>query len=85
IEILVMLAHNCKYEGVQEEAARALGKLDVGQEAGALDALIQLTHSPHEGVRKEAACALWKILLCDDRNHEAIAAAGGVQALVALA
>ncbi|MCI93332.1 protein ARABIDILLO 1-like, partial [Trifolium medium] len=54
------------------------------QEASALEALVQLTHSPRDGVRKEAACALWK-LLSDDRNQEAVAAAGGVQALVALA
>ncbi|CAJ2648856.1 unnamed protein product [Trifolium pratense] len=84
IEILVMLARKCKYEGVQEQVARALANLSVGQEAGAFEALVQLTHSLHEGVRKEAAYALWN-LLCDDRNHEAIAAAGGVQALVALA
>ncbi|KAK6920368.1 Armadillo [Dillenia turbinata] len=95
VHALVMLARNCKFEGVQEQAARALANLAahgdgnnnnaaVGQEAGALEALVQLTHSPHEGVRQEAAGALWNLSF-DDRNREAIAAAGGVEALVALA
>ncbi|XP_021892730.1 protein ARABIDILLO 1-like [Carica papaya] len=62
VHALVMLARNCKIEGVQEQAARALANLAahgdsnsnnaaVGQEAGALEALVQLTRSPHEGVR----------------------------------
>ncbi|KAF7825119.1 protein ARABIDILLO 1 [Senna tora] len=95
VHALVMLARNCKFEGVQEQAARALANLAahgdsnsnnaaVGQETGALEALVQLTRSPHEGVRQEAAGALWNLSF-DDRNREAIAAAGGVQALVALA
>ncbi|XP_044481329.1 protein ARABIDILLO 1-like [Mangifera indica] len=95
VRALVMLARNCKFEGVQEQAARALANLAahgdsntnnsaVGQEAGALEALVQLTRSPHEGVRQEAAGALWNLSF-DDRNREAIAAAGGVEALVALA
>ncbi|KAE9592188.1 hypothetical protein Lal_00012965 [Lupinus albus] len=95
VHALVMLARNCKLEGVQEQAARALANLAahgdsnsnnaaVGQEAGALEALVQLTRSPHEGVSQEAAGALWNLSF-DDRNREAIAAAGGVQALVALA
>lgn len=95
VHALVMLARNCKFEGVQEQAARALANLAahgdsnsnnsaVGQEAGALEALVQLTHSPHEGVRQEAAGALWNLSF-DDRNREAIAAAGGVEALVTLA
>ncbi|XP_062073224.1 protein ARABIDILLO 1-like [Humulus lupulus] len=95
VHALVMLARNCKFEGVQEQAARALANLAahgdsnsnnaaVGQEAGALEALVQLTQSPHEGVRQEAAGALWNLSF-DDRNREAIAAAGGVEALVALA
>ncbi|KAA8520455.1 hypothetical protein F0562_014711 [Nyssa sinensis] len=95
VHALVMLARNCKCEGVQEQAARALANLAahgdsnsnnsaVGQEAGALEALVQLTGSPHEGVRQEAAGALWNLSF-DDRNREAIAAAGGVEALVALA
>ncbi|XP_021614881.1 protein ARABIDILLO 1 isoform X2 [Manihot esculenta] len=95
VHALVMLACNCKFEGVQEQAARALANLAahgdsntnnaaVGQEAGALEALVQLTRSPHEGVRQEAAGALWNLSF-DDRNREAIAAAGGVEALVALA
>ncbi|KAF4360547.1 hypothetical protein F8388_000846 [Cannabis sativa] len=81
--------------GVHALAARALANLAahgdsnsnnaaVGQEAGALEALVQLTQSPHEGVRQEAAGALWNLSF-DDRNREAIAAAGGVEALVALA
>ncbi|XVE76864.1 hypothetical protein DITRI_Ditri13aG0014500 [Diplodiscus trichospermus] len=95
VHALVMLARNCKFEGVQEQAARALANLAshgdsnsnnaaVGKEAGALDALVQLTGSPHEGVRQEAAGALWNLSF-DDRNREAIAAAGGVEALVTLA
>ncbi|TYH56719.1 hypothetical protein ES332_D08G039300v1 [Gossypium tomentosum] len=95
VHALVMLARNCKFEGVQEQAARALANLAshgdsnsnnaaVGQEVGALEALVQLTRSPHEGVRQEAAGALWNLSF-DDRNREAIAAAGGVEALVTLA
>uniref|UniRef100_A0A7N0UR67 F-box domain-containing protein n=1 Tax=Kalanchoe fedtschenkoi TaxID=63787 RepID=A0A7N0UR67_KALFE len=95
VHALVMLARNCKFEGVQEQAARALANLAahgdnnsnntaVGQEAGALEALVQLTKSTHEGVRQEAAGALWNLSF-DDKNREAIAAAGGVEALVALA
>ncbi|XP_068635217.1 protein ARABIDILLO 1-like isoform X2 [Aristolochia californica] len=95
VHALVMLARSCKFEGVQEQAARALANLAahgdsnsnnaaVGQEAGALEALVQLTCSHHEGVRQEAAGALWNLSF-DDRNREAIAAAGGVEALVALA
>ncbi|KAL0289693.1 UNVERIFIED_CONTAM: protein ARABIDILLO 2 [Sesamum angustifolium] len=72
-------------------AARALANLAahgdsnsinaaVGQEAGALDALVQLTRSPHDGVKQEAAGALWNLSF-DYRNQEAIAAAGGVEAL----
>ncbi|CAN1289903.1 Protein ARABIDILLO 1 [Linum perenne] len=81
--------------GEEHKAARALANLAahgdsntnnaaVGQEAGALEALVQLTRSPHEGVRQEAAGALWNLSF-DDRNREAIAVAGGVEALVALA
>ncbi|KAJ7007364.1 protein ARABIDILLO 1 [Populus alba x Populus x berolinensis] len=92
VHALVMLARNCKFEGVQEQAARALANLAahgdsnsnnaaVGQEAGALEALVQLTRSLHEGVRQEAAGALWNLSF-DDRNREAIAVAGGVEALV---
>nr|XP_016479225.1 PREDICTED: protein ARABIDILLO 2-like [Nicotiana tabacum] len=62
VHALVKLAQNCKSEGVQEQAARALANLAahgdsnsnnaaVGQEAGALEALVQLTRSPHDGVR----------------------------------
>ncbi|GFS35565.1 similar to ARABIDILLO-1 [Actinidia rufa] len=95
VHALVMLARTCKFEGVQEQAARALANLAahgdnnsnnaaVGLETGALEALVQLTRSPHEGVRQEAAGALWNLSF-DDRNRESIAAAGGVEALVALA
>ncbi|KAI3829151.1 hypothetical protein L1987_03267 [Smallanthus sonchifolius] len=95
INALVTLARKCKHEGVQEQAARALANLAahgdsntnnaaVGQEAGALDALVQLIRSQHDGVRQEAAGALWNLSF-DDRNREGIALAGGVEALVALA
>lgn len=53
----------------------------VGQEAGALEGLVQLTQSPHEGVKQEAAGALWNLAF-DDKNRESIAAFGGVEALV---
>ncbi|KAL0304755.1 UNVERIFIED_CONTAM: protein ARABIDILLO 1 [Sesamum calycinum] len=85
-------------------AARALANLAahgdsnsnnaaVGQEAGALDALVQLTRSPHDGVKHNTiiGCCIGKKLLVRygiyplTRNREAIAAAGGVEALVALA
>ncbi|MBA0754768.1 hypothetical protein Gogos_021222 [Gossypium gossypioides] len=95
IHALAMLARTCKFEGVQEQAARALANLAahgdsnsnnsaIGQEAGALEALVQLTYSQNEAVRQEAAGALWNLSF-DDKNREAIAAAGGVEALVALA
>nr|GMD65124.1 protein ARABIDILLO 1-like [Ipomoea batatas] len=95
VHALITLAQNCKAEGVQEQAARALANLaahgdsnsnnaTVGQEAGAFETLVQLTRSPHDGVRQEAAGALWNLSF-DDRNREAITAAGGVEALVALA
>ncbi|CAH2041057.1 unnamed protein product, partial [Thlaspi arvense] len=91
VRALVMLARTSKSEGVLEQAARALANLAahgdtnnnnaaVGQEAGALEALVQLVRSPQEGVRQEAAGALWNLSF-DDRNPEAIAAAGGVEAL----
>ncbi|XP_057808360.1 protein ARABIDILLO 1-like [Salvia miltiorrhiza] len=95
LRALVTLARNCKVDGVQEQAARALANLAahgdsnnnnaaVGREAGALEALVQLTRSLHDGVRQEAAGALWNLSF-DDKNREGIAAAGGVEALVALA
>ncbi|WOL05628.1 protein ARABIDILLO 1 isoform X2 [Canna indica] len=95
VHALVVLAKSCNSEGVQEQAARALANLAahgdsnsnnaaVGQEAGALEALVQLTYSQNEGVRQEAAGALWNLSF-DDRNREAIALAGGVEALVDLA
>ncbi|KAK1654081.1 hypothetical protein QYE76_071886 [Lolium multiflorum] len=94
IHALVTLARSCKVEGVLEQAARALANLAahgennnnnaaVGQEPGALEALVQLTRSPNEGVRQEAAGALWNLSF-DDRNRESIATAGGVEALVSL-
>ncbi|KAG9141723.1 hypothetical protein Leryth_026643 [Lithospermum erythrorhizon] len=81
--------------GVHGLAARALANLAahgdsntnntaVGQEPGALEALVQLTRSSRDGVRQESAGALWNLSF-DDRNREAIAAVGGVEALVALA
>ncbi|XP_066388451.1 protein ARABIDILLO 1-like isoform X1 [Miscanthus floridulus] len=94
VHALVTLARSCKLDGVLEQAARGLANLAahgdnndnnaaVGQEAGALEALVQLTGSQNEGVRQEAAGALWNLSF-DDRNREAIAAVGGVEALVAL-
>lgn len=53
----------------------------VGQEAGGLEAIVQLTQSNHEGVKQEAAGALWNLSF-DDKNRESIAAFGGVEALV---
>ncbi|KAJ9678769.1 hypothetical protein PVL29_020843 [Vitis rotundifolia] len=95
IRALVDLIFKWQSAGDGVLAARALANLAahgdsnsnnsaVGQEAGALEALVQLTCSQHEGVRQEAAGALWNLSF-DDRNREAIAAAGGVEALVALA
>ncbi|KAJ0961880.1 hypothetical protein J5N97_029708 [Dioscorea zingiberensis] len=95
VQALVMLARSCRFEGVQEQAARALANLAahgdnntnnaaVGQETGAIEALVRLVHSNNEGVKQEAAGALWNLSF-DDGNREAIAAVGGVAALVALA
>ncbi|KAH9647900.1 protein ARABIDILLO 1 [Citrus sinensis] len=63
VHALVMLARSFMFEGVQEQAARALANLvahgdsnsnnaAVGLETGALEALVQLTFSKHEGVRR---------------------------------
>jgi hypothetical protein len=62
VHALVTLARFCNHEGVQEQAARALANLAahgdsngnnaaVGKEPGALEALVHLTCSNHEGVR----------------------------------
>nr|GFB32130.1 hypothetical protein [Tanacetum cinerariifolium] len=61
INALVTLACKCKHEGVQEHAARALANLAahgdsntnnaaVGLEVGALEALVLLRRSSHDGV-----------------------------------
>ncbi|KAK6121612.1 hypothetical protein DH2020_044639 [Rehmannia glutinosa] len=95
VHALVTLLRSCEVEGVQKQAARALTNFTahgdnncnaaaVGQETGAIDALLQLTRSRHDGVRDAAAGVLLNLCF-DDRNQEAIAAAGGVEALVALA
>ncbi|MBA0717642.1 hypothetical protein Golax_005440 [Gossypium laxum] len=92
VQSLATLINNCKFRGVQEQATRGLVNLAAhsvrngpnAREAGALEALIQLTCSPHEGVRQVAAGALWHLSLTNV-NREAIAAAGGVEALVTLA
>ncbi|XP_022842953.1 protein ARABIDILLO 1-like [Olea europaea var. sylvestris] len=92
IPALVTLARSCKVEGVQEQSARALANLAahgdsnsnnaaVGEETGALEALVQLTRSSHDGVKQEAAGALWNLSF-DDSNREAIAAAGGIESLM---
>ncbi|KAL6557287.1 hypothetical protein OROMI_017637 [Orobanche minor] len=99
IHVLVKLTRTCEVEGVQEqvrfysnrmhEAALALA-VCAGHEGAnihdsreAVDALVQLTRSHHECVRQEAARVLWN-LSYGDRNREAVVAAGGVEALVAL-
>ncbi|KAE8697318.1 Protein ARABIDILLO 2 [Hibiscus syriacus] len=96
IHALVMLARACKFEGVQEQAARALSNLAaygdcdsnsaaIGQEEGALESLVQLTYSQNEGVsRQQVATALWNLSF-DEKNREVISAVGGIEALVALA
>ncbi|PPD73498.1 hypothetical protein GOBAR_DD29574 [Gossypium barbadense] len=92
VQSLATLINNCKFRGVQEQATRGLVNLAAhsvrngpnAREAGALEALIQLTCSPHDGVRQVAAGALWHLSLTNV-NREAIAAAGGVEALVTLA
>ncbi|CAI0547893.1 unnamed protein product [Linum tenue] len=81
--------------GEELKAARALANLvshgdvnasnfAVGEEVGAVEALVRITFSQHEGARLEAAGALWNLSF-DERNREAIAAAGGIVALISLA
>ncbi|KAL6565893.1 hypothetical protein OROHE_004948 [Orobanche hederae] len=92
VHVLVTLTRTCEVEGVQEQnklAALALG-IFAGHEGAnihdsreAVDALVQLTRSHHECVRQQAASALWN-LSYGDGNQEAVVAAGGVEALVAL-
>lgn len=76
---------------VQKQVARALANLAahgdrnfcntaVGEEIGAVEALVQLLHSPCNGVRKKAVLAVFNLCFYA-RNREAIAAAGGVDAL----
>ncbi|KAH7862605.1 hypothetical protein Vadar_007110 [Vaccinium darrowii] len=98
VRALAMLAQNCESVLVLKQTARALANLaslaydngtqaavGVARETGAVQALVELTYSNHEGVRTETAGALWNLLFDDGRNSEAIAAAGGVEALVSLA
>ncbi|KAE8665913.1 Protein ARABIDILLO 2 [Hibiscus syriacus] len=95
IHALAMLALTCKFECVKEQAARALSNLAaygdcdsnsaaIGQEAGALESLVQLTYSQIAGLRQQAATALWNLSF-DEKNREVISAVGGIEALVALA
>ncbi|KAK1364588.1 Arm domain-containing protein/F-box-like domain-containing protein [Heracleum sosnowskyi] len=90
---VVRLSQRCTC--VQKQVARALANLAshgdgsfcntaVGEEIGAVEALVQLLHSPCNGVRKEAVVAVSNLCL-NARNQEAIAAAGGVDALASLA
>ncbi|CAL1405576.1 unnamed protein product [Linum trigynum] len=95
VRALTLLAGFSESVGVQEQAARALANLvshgdvnasnvAVGEEVGAVEALVRITFSQHEGARLEAAGALWNLSF-DERNREAIAAAGGIVALISLA
>ncbi|KAI6702889.1 hypothetical protein NL676_012025 [Syzygium grande] len=95
VQAVIMLACNCKFEGVQKQVAQALANFAsqqcgngdnaaVGQRVAVMEALVQLTRSPHEVVGLKAADSLWNLSF-DDRNREAIASAGGVCALVTLA
>ncbi|KAK1364585.1 Arm domain-containing protein/F-box-like domain-containing protein [Heracleum sosnowskyi] len=90
---LVRLARRSRC--VQKQVARTLANLAahrdinfcntaVEKEIGAVEALVQLLHSPCNGVRKEAVVAVSNLCFYA-RNREAIAAAGGVDALVSLA
>ncbi|CAI0383940.1 unnamed protein product [Linum tenue] len=94
---LVAVAKAMEYhrQGERAKAARALANLvshgdvnasnfAVGEEVGAVEALVRITFSQHEGARLEAAGALWNLSF-DERNREAIAAAGGIVALISLA
>ncbi|XP_076899982.1 protein ARABIDILLO 1-like [Bidens hawaiensis] len=95
IKALVMLARVSKDERVQVQVAAALANLTaygdsntlnaaVGQEDGAIDALVLLIRSENEAVCQEALSALSN-LLSDDRNLEQIVLVEGVEALVSLA
>lgn len=55
----------------------------VGQEPGALEALVKLTKSIHDSIKLETVGALWNLSI-DEKNRESIAAVGGVEALVFL-
>ncbi|KAL8119314.1 hypothetical protein AgCh_016726 [Apium graveolens] len=90
---LLRLARRSRY--IQKQVARAIANLAshgdrnfcntaVGDEIGAVEALVQLLLSPCNGVRKEAVVAVSNLCFYA-RNREAIAAAGGVEALAFLA
>ncbi|KAA3456868.1 protein ARABIDILLO 1-like [Gossypium australe] len=89
IHALAMLARTCKFEGVQEQAARALANLAAHGDSNSNNAAIgkRQVHWKHwcnllilKMKLQEAAGALWNLLF-DDKNREAIAVAGGVEAL----
>ncbi|KFK35243.1 hypothetical protein AALP_AA5G259200 [Arabis alpina] len=92
---LVKLVRDSEYEGVQEQAARGLANMAahgecnknntiVGQVHDALEALVKLTKSIHEEVKREAAGALWHLSF-HENNRESIVTLGGIEALVTLA
>ncbi|CAI5457622.1 unnamed protein product [Closterium sp. Yama58-4] len=95
VAALVRVLVGCRHDLVLEQAARALANLAahgdcnrnsaaVGAEPSAIPALVGLLQSPNESLKQEGAGALWNLSF-DERNREAIAAAGGVEALVRLA
>ncbi|KAL1809230.1 hypothetical protein ACET3Z_026220 [Daucus carota] len=92
---LVGLAQMCTCKGVQKQVARALANLAshgdtnacnaaIGEELGAVEVLVKFLYSPSNGVREVAVIAVSNLCFYA-RNREAIAAGGGVDALVSLA
>ncbi|MFQ6670956.1 hypothetical protein Gotur_035652, partial [Gossypium turneri] len=73
IHALAMLARTCKFEGVEEQAARALANLTahgdsnsnnaaIRQVAGVLEALVQLTYSQNEGRKRLVLCGIYHLM-----------------------
>ncbi|XP_074340258.1 protein ARABIDILLO 2-like [Apium graveolens] len=93
LNALVSIVQRCKYEGALEQVARALGNIAAhdnisnaapAQEVSALEVLMQLTRSLYDGVREAVADGLMNLSVYH-RKGAAVAAAGGVEALVSLA
>ncbi|KAK1393931.1 F-box domain-containing protein [Heracleum sosnowskyi] len=93
LNALVSVVQRCNHEGVLEEVACALtniasqkniSKAALRQEVSALEVLIQLTRSPYDAVREAAVDELMNLSIYGEK-WVTVAAAGGVQALVALA